>query len=85
MEYRYISREETQLKTYKCHLKTKITSRRKAMSYTGSDVDKIDCEEEYIGESSRTFEERYKEHQKAPSPIHEHQKQHSPYDICGEL
>ena len=35
--------------------------------------DKIDCEEEYIGESSRTFEERYKEHLKAPSPIHEHQ------------
>ena len=34
---------------------------------------KIDCEEEYIGESSRTFEERYKEHLKAPSPIHEHQ------------
>ena len=35
--------------------------------------DKIDCEEEYIGESSRTFEVRYKEHLKAPSPIHEHQ------------
>ena len=33
----------------------------------------IDCEEEYIGESSRTFEERYKEHLKAPSPIHDHQ------------
>ena len=32
--------------------------------------DKIDREEEYIGESSRTFEERYKEHLKAPSPIH---------------
>ena len=35
--------------------------------------DKIDCKEDYIGESSRTFEERYKEHLKAPSPIHEHQ------------
>ena len=35
--------------------------------------DKIDCKEEYIGKSSRTFEERYKEHLKAPSPIHEHQ------------
>ena len=35
--------------------------------------DKIDNEEEYIGESSRTFEERYKEYLKAPSPIHEHQ------------
>ena len=43
------------------------------MSYIGTDVTKIDCKEEYIGESSRTFEERYKEHLKAPSPIDEHQ------------
>ena len=35
--------------------------------------EKIVCEEEYIGESSRTFGERYKEHLKAPSPIYEHQ------------
>ena len=35
--------------------------------------DKIDYKEEYIGKSARTFEERYKEHLKAPSPIHEHQ------------
>ena len=35
--------------------------------------DKIHCEEEYIGESSRTFGERYGEHLKAPSPIYEHQ------------
>ena len=30
------------------------------------------CEEEYIGESTRTFVERFKEHQKAPSPIFDH-------------
>ena len=30
------------------------------------------CEEEYIGESARTFAERFKEHQKSPSPIHDH-------------
>ena len=35
--------------------------------------DSIDCEEEYIGESARTFGERYKEHLKAPSLIYEHQ------------
>ena len=35
--------------------------------------DKTDCEEEYIGESSITFGERYKERWKAPSPIYEHQ------------
>ena len=32
-----------------------------------------ECDDEYIGESARTFEERYKEHLKAPSPIFEHQ------------
>lgn len=34
---------------------------------------KIESEDEYIGESSRTFGERYKEHLKTPSPIFEHQ------------
>ena len=35
--------------------------------------DKIDCLDEYIGESSGTFGERSKEHLKAPSPNFEHQ------------
>ena len=30
---------------------------------------------EYIGETSRTFGERYKEHLKAPSAIHHHSNQ----------
>ena len=30
-------------------------------------------DEEYIGESARTFGKRYKEHLKAPSPIFEHE------------
>ena len=34
--------------------------------------DNIECEDEYIGESSRTFGEIYKEYLKAPSPIFEH-------------
>ena len=33
---------------------------------------RVDCEDEYTGESSRTFGERYKEHLKAPSPIYDH-------------
>ena len=33
---------------------------------------RVECDEEYIGESARTFGERYKEHQKSPSPIHDH-------------
>ena len=34
--------------------------------------DRVECDEEYIGGSSRTFGERFKEHQKAPSPIFDH-------------
>ena len=32
----------------------------------------INCPGEYIGESSRTFRDRLKEHHRAPSPIHHH-------------
>ena len=34
--------------------------------------DRVECDEEYIGESSRAFGERFKEHLKAPSPIYDH-------------
>ena len=34
---------------------------------------RVDCDDEYIGDSSRTFGERFKEHLKAPSPIYDHQ------------
>ena len=34
--------------------------------------DRVECDEEYIGESSRTFGERFKEHLMAPSPIYDH-------------
>ena len=33
---------------------------------------KMDCNEEYIGETSRTLGERYREHLIEPYPIHEH-------------
>ena len=39
--------------------------------------DRMECNEEYISESSRTFGERFKEHQKASSPIYDH------YNITG--
>ena len=32
----------------------------------------LTCDDEYIGETSRTFEERFKEHLKEPSPVHNH-------------
>ena len=34
--------------------------------------DRVECDDEYIGESSRTFGERFKEHLKTPSPIFDH-------------
>ena len=33
---------------------------------------RVECDGEYIRESSRTFGERFKEHQKAPSSIFDH-------------
>ena len=33
---------------------------------------RVECDEEYIGESARNFRERFKEHLKGPSPIHDH-------------
>ena len=39
--------------------------------------DRLECDDEYIGETARTFGERYKEHLKAPSPIYDH------YNISG--
>ena len=47
------------------------------------------CDDEYIGEISRTFGERYKEHLKDPSPIHHHNNQtnhpinHNNFKIIG--
>ena len=34
--------------------------------------DRVECDEEYFGESSWTFGERFKEHQKTLSPIYDH-------------
>ena len=33
---------------------------------------RVDCDHKYIGESARNFEDRFKEHLKAPSLIHNH-------------
>ena len=39
--------------------------------------DRVECDEEYTGESSRTFGDRFREQLKAPSPIFDH------YNITG--
>ena len=49
----------------------------------------LTCDDEYIGETSRTFDERYKEHLKPPSAIHHHSSQtghptnHNNFQIIG--
>ena len=49
----------------------------------------LGCDDEYIGETSRTFGERYKEHLKAPSAIHHqstqtgHTTNHNNFQIIG--
>ena len=49
----------------------------------------LGCVDEYIGETSRTFGERYKEHLKVPSAIHQHSSQtghptnHGNFQIIG--
>ena len=35
---------------------------------------RVDCEDEYIGESGRTFAERFREHLRASLPIYYHYK-----------
>ena len=48
---------------------------RKGELSTATGVEKSTCDEEYIGETSRTLGERYREHLKEASPIHEHSLQ----------
>ena len=49
----------------------------------------LGCDDEYIVETSRTFDERHKEHLKAPSPIHHsssqtgHLTNHNHFQIIG--
>ena len=49
----------------------------------------LSCDNEYIGETSRTLGERYKEHMKDPSSIHQHSNHtghltsHNNFQIIG--
>ena len=59
--------------------KDKDTMDKKSKAIYYCQCGELACNEEYIAETSRTFEERFKEHLKEPSPIHVHntQKGHS--------
>ena len=54
------------------HPKDKYTILQKSGVIYRYKCGRVDCEEEYIGESSKTFAERFREYMMAPSPIHDH-------------
>ena len=54
------------------HPKDKDTILKKSGLIYRYKCGRVDCEGEYIGESGRTFAERFREHMRAPSPIHDH-------------
>ena len=60
-----------------CLLLTKSLRTKTPMSPKGGAIywfqcGDLYCDDEYIGETSRTFGERFKEHLKDPSPVHHH-------------
>ena len=71
MECKFTSKEATPSRTSWWLQKTKIPSRKSGVIYRYK-CDRVECAEEYIGQSSITFGERFKEHLKAPSPIYDH-------------
>ena len=65
-------KEGTTLKNLLVSPKDKDSITKKSSVIYWFRCDRIDHEDKYIGESSRTFGERYKGHLKVPSPIFEH-------------
>ena len=62
-------------KTYWSPPRTKTQWSTKVVPSIGTKWGDLGCDDEYIGETSRTFGERYKEHLKPPSAIHHHSNQ----------
>ena len=71
MESRHTSRGNT-LKNLLMFPKDKDEMKKESNIIYWYKCGRTKCDDEYIGESARTFEERFKEHLKAPSPIYEH-------------
>ena len=72
MASRTTSREIKLLRAYWSNPRTKKPLDRKSGAICWYQCGELTCNEEYIGETSRTFGERYKEHFKEPSSIYEH-------------
>ena len=69
---RYIAKGGTTIKNLLMAPKDKDPIQKQSGVIYKYHCDRVDCDEEYIGESSRTFGERFKEHLKPPSPIYDH-------------
>ena len=72
MGYRYISKEDRPLKSLLMAPKDNDPINSKSGVIYRYQCNDQGCGEEYIGESGRTFAERFNEHQKPPSPIFDH-------------
>ena len=73
MVWQYTLKEAGHSKISLCHLRIKMKWSTRTVSSYSYCCGEIDCNEEYTGESGRTFGERFKEHLKTPSPIFTHQ------------
>ena len=71
MESRHTSRGGNTLKNLLMFPKDKDEMKKQSNIIYWYKCGRTECNDEYIGESSRTFKERFKEHLKAPSPIYE--------------
>ena len=67
-------REGSTIKDLLVHPKDRDSILQKSGVIYNYKCSRVDCEEEYLGESGRTFAERFREHMKAPSPFHDHYK-----------
>ena len=54
------------------HVKDKDNILKKSGVIYRYKCDRLGCEDEFIGDTGRTFAERFREHMKSPSPIHYH-------------
>ena len=74
MAYRCTSKLATPSRTYWSlpRIETPVISKSGAIYWF--QCGDLTFDDEYIGETSRTFGERFKEHLKDPSPIHHHSK-----------
>ena len=72
MASKLTSRVAKPSKTFWSPLRTRTLCSTKSGAIYRYQCNNLGCDDEYIGETSRTFGERYKEHLKAPSAIHHH-------------